>query len=453
MKISRILRKSVLISALFLPNLSNFCSAEVNEAEIKTQIRELASPSVPLRNAAEQNLLKMGPEILPFLPETARQPEVKLRLNRIRLQLERTSAELSLDASRISLPESINAQELKNQTYLKTRNIIDFSNPSKTDFTFEPSDTETAPTFWEFLDQFCDEYHFAPQVLQNPKGILLATSVRTTPRAASKNPRVAYLGPFRLEPQKITSTLLLESNTPALLLQLEIAWEPRIQPVFAYLKLTEIAFENDSQTSPYTSLQTAEHEILIGVHDFRSLCDAALPATKIPADAQTISLRGTFSVVACGTSRDFIFDDLATKIDQDFTPVSERTAAVLVTLTGLRTEKVLNSSENESEIKEPQNYLVATLRYRYEESREAMESHRMWIYENDAFLEAPDGSRIVSARSEMLRQTPNEIAVDIYFPLTPESEKSLSSRKLIFPRPCGIYEVEYPFEIKEIPVP
>ena len=439
------------------------------EAKVQEFVRALESPSAAERSAAEKSLTEMGPEILPFLPETARRPEVKMRLNRIRLALERTSAQDSLEASRMTLPKEINIRELRIQTYEKTRNRIEFQLPEETVYAPPADQAGTAATFWEFLDTFCDANHLAPQLSKEQNGLFLAKTLRTTPRSGSQNPRTAYLGPFRLEPLKITSTLLFERNTPAALLQLEIAWEPRIQPVFAYLNLKEIAYENkivkkegnekeeERENTEYEPLPAGEHELLIGTHDFRALCDAALPAAKFPAGTRTISLRGTLSAVACGESRDFIFDGLAEKVGEEFTPVSQRTAAVLVTFTGLRTESVLNSAESSSKIsnkkKTPKKYLVATLRYRYEEPHEAMESHRMWIYDNYAFLQASNGRKIVSERSELLRQTPNEIAADLYFPMTPETEKALSEFQLVFPRPCGIYEVEYPFEIKGITVP
>ena len=110
-----------------------------------------------------------------------------------------------------------------------------------------------------------------------------------------------------------------------------------------------------------------------------------------------------------------------------------------MTFSRLRTEKTKTGA-----------YLAATLRYRYEESHEAMESHRTWIYENDAILRGPNGEEITSERSDLLRQTPNEIAVEIYFPVNEETLKNLSGWTLVFPRPCGIYEVEAPFELRDI---
>ena len=100
-----------------------------------------------------------------------------------------------------------------------------------------------------------------------------------------------------------------------------------------------------------------------------------------------------------------------------------------------------------------QEFLTVSIRYRYEEPHDALESHRTWIYENEAELRHPDGRSIPAQRSELRRQTPNEIALDLYFPADPEILEDLSGWEIVYPRPGGIYEVGMPFELKQLPLP
>lgn len=417
----------LILTFLLLPG---FVLAQSPE-EVNALVKNLTSPSAAKRTAAEKGLLELGPGILPLLPETVRSPEAKMRLNRVRLELERQVAEDSLKAGVVTFPEdytSGSATKMLALAATQTGNLIEADLPEDAVFT-KPQDA-AAMEFWPFLDAFCDQLHLELQALPEKKGLKLVPTDRQTSRSASRNPRAAYMQPFRLEAVQIQKTV---GN--AGLLRLELAWEPRIQPVFAYLKLTEGSFDGGE----LVKFPGTENEILIGQNDFRAFCDVPLSARLIPPKAKTLTIRGTLSAVACGARKDFTFDALDQKLDRAFTPVSVRTAALLVTFSRLRTEKTKTGT-----------YLAATLRYRYEESHEAMESHRTWIYENDAVLRGPSGEEIASERSDLLRQTPNEIAVEIYFPMDEGALKNLSGWKLVFPRPCGIYEVEAPFELRGI---
>ncbi len=467
-----------------------------NEANVGVLVKALSSPSAAKRTEAEKELLEFGPAVLPFLPESVRSPEARMRLNRVRTQLERQTAENSLEAGRVTLDAGTPTDEIAEKIVQQTQNLMEFTLPDGSVYppqdeetgerkTGEIGERETVP-FWEFLDSFCDEFQLEPQTMTGRKGLRLVRSYREMPRNAAENERIAYLGPFRLEPLKTTSTLLLASDTPGTILQMELAWEPRIQPVFAYLTLTEAEFfdaqgrpvgaEGDSAEEDGTAkplkLPSVEHEILIGQSEFRAVCDLPLPGRKIPAEARSVTLRGNFSAVACGTKKEFSFGDLALKLDRPFPPETQRTAAVLVTMTDLRSEKVFRETEVPADEKpeisqttdgreenaveesgEVQEFLTVSIRYRYEEPHEALESHRTWIYENEAELRHTDGRSISAQRSELRRQTPNEIALDLYFPADSEILGDLSGWEIVYPRPSGIYEVGLPFELKQIPLP
>ncbi|MBP3693286.1 MAG: hypothetical protein J6J31_02465 [Thermoguttaceae bacterium] len=506
--------KNRLILAAFLTagiGASPWCvQAEMpNEANVGVLVKALSSPSAAKRADAEKELLEFGPAVLPFLPESVRSPEAQMRLNRVRIQLERQTAEDSLEAGRVTLEAGTPTDEIAEKIVQQTQNQVEFTLPDGS--VYPPRDEENgvqetgkigeraAVPFWEFLDSFCDEFQLEPQTMTGRKGLRLVRSYREMPRNAAENERIAYLGPFRLEPLKTTSTLLLASDAPGTILQLELAWEPRIQPVFAYLTLTEAEFfdaqgrpvgaEGDSAEESGTAkplkLPSVEQEILIGQSEFRAVCDLPLPGRKIPAEARFVTLRGNFSAVACGTKKDFTFGDLALKLDRPFPPETQRTASVLVTMTDLRSEKVFRETETRTDEKPAasrtaedgnaegraeenaegstentaeksrtvQEFLTVSIRYRYEEPHDALESHRTWIYENEAELRHPDGRSIPAQRSELRRQTPNEIALDLYFPADPEILEDLSGWEIVYPRPGGIYEVGMPFELKQLPLP
>lgn len=405
-------------------------AAAVEEKDVVPWVKQLQHPSVTTRQQAEEALIQAGPEILPFLPDSASlPPETRLRLNRIRLQLERHQSEMSLQTSQIQISQPQTLAEVLSEIERQTGNRLE---SGVTSMTWMPEKTEKQD-FWPFIDTLCDALSLQLQPQSEKKGWILLKSRRKTSRHAEKNPRVAYLGPFRLEPTQITSTILMENNTSAMRLQVELAWEPRLQPILA--QLTWKTLQNDAGEDFSEKLLPRVHELPVGMRESRIMAELPLNVK----DAETlrkqsqVTLGGTLQTVVAGPAFPFTFENLPEKIGVEFSPVSHRQAEILVTLTGLRREG---------------DSLVATLRYRYENSHGAMESHRTWVYENPATLEK-DSTKIPSTHYEMLRQTDHEIALDLYFPW----QEDFHGWKLVYPRSVGIYQAEYPFLMKNIPIP
>ncbi|MDO4583321.1 MAG: hypothetical protein Q4D62_04365 [Planctomycetia bacterium] len=403
----------------------------VGENDVADWVKQLQHSSVATRQAAEEALLQAGPEILPFLPDSASlPPETRLRLNRIRLRLERQQSETTLQNAQVHISQPRTLAEVLSTVEQQTGNRLELGVDGSVEWT--PKKTEKED-FWPFVDGLCDALSLQLQPQNEKKGWILLKNRRKTSRHAAQNPRVAYLGPFRMEPTRITSTILLENNTSATRLQVELAWEPRLQPILA--QLTWKTLQNAAGEDFSAELLPRVHELPVGMRESRIVAELPLGVKSVETLRQQsqISLGGTLQTVVAGPIFPFTFENLTEKIGREFPPISHRQAEILVTLTGLRREG---------------HSLVATLRYRYEHSHGAMESHRTWVYENPATLEK-DSQQIASTRYEMLRQTDHEIALDIYFPW----QDDLHGWKLIYPRAVGIYQIEYPFLMKDIPIP
>ncbi|MDO4569660.1 MAG: hypothetical protein Q4D38_04690 [Planctomycetia bacterium] len=423
----------------------------VSEEEVGQRVRELSHPSVVTRNAAEQALIQMGPEALPFLPAASPSAEARLRLSRIRIQLEKQKSADSLEAGRIVLSQKATLNEVLSEIQKQTHNEIFTTTDGS--ILLEPTEG-SGLSFWEYVDRVCDAHRLTLQSRGREAAWYFVPSRRATPRHADKNPLAAYMGPFRLEATKITSSTLLENRVTSTQIQLDLGWEPRIRPIFGQLTLVGASFVKSSgETQDATSaLQKRIHEIPFGAKEIRASMDIPVPLTPAATESMRaydfLSLRGHFSAVAASETIDFKFESLDQKLNREFSPVSHRTAALLTTLSSLRSEKI---AAPDGSVKE---YLIAGLRYRYENSYDAMESHRTWIYENNASLVcATTSERLESERSELLRQTSNEIAAEIYIPIPPSFHENVRDWTLIFPRPGGLYQVEYEFEIKGVPIP
>jgi len=89
------------------------------------------------------------------------------------------------------------------------------------------------------------------------------------------------------------------------------------------------------------------------------------------------------------------------------------------------------------------------LTVRFEQARNALESHRNWIYNNEAYFVAPDGQRFEHAGLQAFRQAANEVGVAY---LT-DRDGGLAGCKFVYKTPALLIQTPVAFELKEIPLP
>lgn len=443
-----------LISSVFLFFLT--VPALADETRVREFMQQLNAPTAAARDAAEAGLTELGTGILPLLPTDAQMrslpPEIALRVGRVRLELQRQKSLDTLEPATFLLSEipkdamSIAAWcrwlEEKSGNEIRLA-LAPGEELAARQITLETASSTNPPDaiipFWAVVSDICKAAGLTHQFRDMQPAVFLVPAPQLLYRQAS------YAGPFRVEPKKVTSTLLLSSRTHATQVQTEIAWEPRLTPVFLDVQLTKAAA--DEHELP---LAPRVHQVPVGRGTVATTFD--IPITlknfgdwKTIAQAENLELDCKLTAVVAGVKHPFTFTQLDRKIDRAFPPESQRVAAVLVTLTNLRREVRPSAVPPDETVKE----IVATVRYRYEKAHGAMESHRTWVYDNPAWLEAPDGTRVASSDYEMLRQTTDEISLDLYFP---DDGQKLNGWKLVYPRSTGIYAVEYDFRMR-VPAP
>ena len=427
----------------------------VQATDVQPLLKALNAPTSAERAEAERALQALGPEVLPLLPDLNSPagkklpPEVRLRLNRVKLALEKQKSADSLSASMVALKEAEPLDKVLEKIAAQTGNVLKsgLTEPP----TFTPAEGASPQPFWQMVDTLCDMLGLTLIPRKGEDGTnrwCLVKSPRSTKRSGEQNEHVTYLDAFRLEPLKITSNIQLDNERMASALLLELAWEPKLTPIYAQITLDKIGFP-DTEESKAGELFPRTVDLPLELGDIRSVPEIPIPLKKpeILREHQSMTLGGTLYTVVAGPKTDFAFRELDQKLGREFTPVSHRTNALLLTLTRLRLEKTPREDGTTT------SELVATVRYRYENPYEAMESHRQWVYENPAWLVNASGTRVNIERSEMLLQTTNEIALDLYFPVTDDVIQTLAGWTLIYPRPSGLYEVKHAFELRNIPIP
>ncbi len=89
------------------------------------------------------------------------------------------------------------------------------------------------------------------------------------------------------------------------------------------------------------------------------------------------------------------------------------------------------------------------LRVRFDQAQNALESHRNWIYNNEAYFLGPDGQRFEHVGLQAFRQAENEVGVAYLS----DREGGLAGCKFVYKTPAVLIQMPVPFELKDIPLP
>ncbi len=420
------------IGILLIANslLGQIDAAEL-EVETRRLVRQLDGPSLAQREAAEKTLIELGPPILDLLPPVTRttSAEVRVRLDRIRNRLQQQEAEQAIRTTRIDLQGEMPLLDALAAMAEQSGNaIIDYrdqfgqttTNPTVTvDFQDKP--------FWQALDQVLDQadltiYHFSGQ----PDTLAIVARGEAERARADRG---TYSGLFRFEGVSLVARRdLRDPRGDSLQMAVEVAWEPRVQPIVLQISLDAIrAFDEDDGP---IAIDAAGTQLEVPTESNVPAVEIQLPLSLPDRSTRQIGLlQGQMSAVIPGRVREFVFEDLL-----DAKAVEQRVAGVTVTLDQVR--KSLDLYE-------------VRMRVRFDRADIALESHRTWIYENEAYLLEPDGQRADYARMEVIMQRPDEIGISFSF----DRPEGLDGCRFVYRTPVVIVAVPIEYQLQEIPLP
>ncbi len=413
---------------LVLAAAANATADETAEraAEVRRLVRLLNAPTVQQRDAAEQELLGLGPAVLDELPEpNERMPaEVRHRLERIRQQIERADAQAAVAATTVTLkgeqlPVANVLRAIEQQTGNRLR-LGEGAEPPPIDVQFDKT------PFWQALDAVLDRAQLDMYLYAEDEALLLI------PRPTSRLPtegRVSYAGPFRFEPTEIVA--IRDLDTPAskvLKLQLQIAWEPRLQPIMLRQPLARIA-AFDAQGKPLPVVNP-EANLQIEVQPGMRATELELPFQLPSRSVERIArLKGELAALVPGRVETFRFDNIAEAQNE-----TQRRGGVIVTLEGVRQNNDL---------------WAARVRIGFGAAAGALASHRTWIDNNLCYLVDAEGNKYENLGLESTLRTEDEVGYAYLFAL-PDGPQGLS---LVYETPAAIVELPVEYELESIPLP
>jgi hypothetical protein len=215
---------------------------------------------------------------------------------------------------------------------------------------------------------------------------------------------------------------------PALVLTLETSWEPRLRPIGLKQRMADLKVLDDHGNSLAVDDPQAEIEAL-GRGDAAAV-EIELPLLFPPRPAKEItSLKGTLQAIVPGKVETFRFGDLLKAKN-----IQKRIAGVTVTL---------------EQVRKNDNLWEVRMAARFDQAGDALDSHRNWVLQNEAYLEGPDGKPIACDTSESTRRAKDEIGMAYLFSL----DQPPAKLNFVYKTPGTIVTTSFPYELKGIKLP
>ena len=398
---------------------------------VRKLVRQLDASRLAERESAEAELVRLGPAALDLLPQPDRRTsaETKQRLQRIKQRLQEALARQAAHESVVTLHgDNVPLSEFLTAVEKQTGNkIIDqrekFGQPltdPKLKINLEKA------SFWTALDTVLDQAGMKIYPFAMEKAVAV---VARSPDDDAQNNRTVYSGPFRIEPVKIIAARdLRDTDEQSMQFKLEVSWEPRLSPINLRQKFTELkAVDENGKTLPIGDT-TGEIDVQVDRGD--TTVELYLPLALPPRDVKKIAmLDGGFYVTVPGKTATFEFDKLT-----ESKMVEKRIGAVTVTF--------------ESARRNGQIWEIAVL-VSFDKAGEALESHRGWIFNNEAYLKTPDGKRIDNDGYETTLQTENQVGLTYLFDLPGPPDRMV----FVYKTPAVIVSTRFGYQLKDIPLP
>ena len=402
------------------------------KTEVQDLVLKLNDDSAGVRTKAEEQLVKLGPAALDVLPSPDSQTDAAPRdaLRRVIKALQAAQAEASVAGSTVTLHGRLKLSQVLAEIQKQTgNNIAPVPQPAgvppidpeiKADFDKTP--------FWTALDQVLDQAQLSIYPYGQPGALqLIPRGPHDLPRAG----RATVVGPLRIEPVRVNELRELRNATPPVLqVALEVAWEPRLQPIAMKQRMADVKAVDSTGAALAVDNPETEPEAPLPRQGSSAL-ELVVPLTMPAAGAKEIaSLKGTLRVMILGRVEKFSFDKLL-KGKQE-----KRIAAATVAITDFR--------------KNGDAWEVG-VQLKYDEAGDALESHRNWALQNKAYLHGPDGKPIEPDSMETTLRTPKELGVGYVFAL--DKEQSPEKMTFVYETPGLIATKDFAYVLKGIKLP
>jgi len=402
-------------------------------------VDRLDAPKADARDAAMASLIKLGPRVLPLLPDTAtvKSDERKQRLEKIRAELRKAQDEVNTGATKVTLSgKGIRLSEAIQQLQKQSGNAItDVREQLGAEVTNPALDLEIRDVpFLDALDRVAKEAQvgitfFTGDGSIGIQGTAMYEDKPETPRDPKMKPLIQYSGPFRIELKQFGLARDFEAGTTVANLQLEVGWEPRLRPMLLKLKADELKVLDDRKKEVKPQVAEESDQVVVRPENTAAQVNINLDAPE--RAAQKIALLKVKAEVTIPAGiKVFKFPSLA---QQD---VNIKQGDVSVTLQG-------------TEIDE-QVWKVNVL-LDYPGEGPAFESYQQGLFNNRLWLQRADGSRFEhNGGFNNTRSDGGKLGFEYLFVDAPGKP---ADYQLIYETPSKVITIPLEFEFKDVPLP
>lgn len=399
--------------------------------QVRKLVKQLGSPELTQRDAAEESLIELGPNVLDILQQLPQSPdaETNQRLDKVRDALYRLAVEAATQASIVTLKaEAMPLSDVLKAMEKQTGNrVVD----KRAEFGQEAVDIKITAEFdkvpfWQALDQLLDQ---AKMTTYNYSGEAGATAIIANHEGLTDRAKAGvYSGVFRFQPVLLDATRDLRNpDNKVLKLFVEVAWEPRMLPIAMAQSLDAVKLTDENgKPIEVAGAGVIETEVNKDI----SATELEIPLALPPRSVEKIaSLEGNLAVLVPGRVETFTFEQLTKLKDAQ----QQKAGATVIVQTVRKNGDV---------------YEVRMV-LRFDKAANALESHRTWVSANEAYLLDGMGKKIEIAGFETTRQTENEVGFAYKFVV----DGTLDGHKFVYRTPAAIVQKVIPYELKDIPLP
>lgn len=411
---------------------------------VRQLVRQLDADEVASRDQAEQALLDLAPNddaaageayllLLPAISD--RMPEeVRLRLDRIRQTIATRLANRAVAATTVTLSaERRSLKDVLEQIEKQTANrLVDYREQFG-----QNTELRTVAIgiggkkFWPAIDAILDATRMDIYPFSGEKSLAV---VDREPGMLPRLGRACYVGPFRFEAVEVVAQRgLRQPQHDGMRVELEIAWEPRLQPISLSQPADALSVVDRDGTPIAVASPRASFDVEVqpGSHATKLVIPLELPKRRIKKIAK---FSGQLTALVPGKVAEFRFDKLASAKG-----VSQQRGGVTVTLDRVRRNHDL---------------WEVHMRLRVDGPADALQSHRGWVFQNLTYLLNGQGEVVDHAGFETVLQTEREIGLAYFFDLPgDDSPAGIDNYTWVYHTPASIVRVPVEYELNDIQLP
>jgi hypothetical protein len=416
--------------------------ADSIDAALKDRVLQLIdrldAPTPAARETATTSLIKLGPKIVPLLPDpaTVKSTERKARLERIRAALRKAEDDVNINATKVTIEgKGIRLSEALQQLQKQSGNVItDLREQLGAEITNPSLDLDLKDkVFFEALDEIVRQAQVGTSYFTGDGSIGITGGASSDAPASTPAPAVKplrqYSGPFRIELQQLNLSRDFQTGVAIAQIRLEAAWEPRLRPMLLALKADQLKVRDDQGKEVKPQVAMAADEVVVRPENPVAEINLNLEAPERAAK-KIGSLLVKADVTIPAGIRVFTFP----RLDQKDVTIKQEDVSVTL---------------KETEVDEQVWKVNVELTYPGEGP--AFESYRQGLFNNRLWLQRADGSRF--AHNGGFSNTSTDGGKLGFEYLFVDAPGKPANYQLIYETPSKVITIPLEFEFKDIPLP